>query len=102
MKFNEIVIRPNINRKCYTVGFRELKGEYCARPKAKPRAAGWYVFPAKMPIEQAFSDLKDCMIADAMGQIEALTKSIQKLTELKCPNIIYDSTAHEDPRIDEV
>jgi len=52
------------------------------KERTSPSALGYYHFPETMTDEEAFNELKECMIKAHQEEIDRLEKSLKKLKEL--------------------
>jgi predicted membrane chloride channel (bestrophin family) len=80
MKYNVITITKR-NDKWFT-GFNKVAFNRVHK-KPKPNPSGFYYFQEKLPVEQAFKELKDIMIKSLKERIDELTKSLAELEKLE-------------------
>ena len=83
MKFNTVEIRPGgINRDKWTVSFSELDGDR-VNEGLGPNPTGFYHYPRRLGKEKAFKALHSLLVSKHQEKIAELTKSLEKLQELK-------------------
>ena len=85
MKYSTVYIRPaSRSRDKWKTTFKEVdhdRVEFYGRPSP----TGFYHYPKRMPKQDAFEALRNCMVEKHETAIAKLTKSLKKLNALKLP-----------------
>lgn len=82
MIYHKVEIKPNRALERYEVHFSVLEGDRVANPKSKPNWLGFYYYPATMPPEQAFNELKTLLISNLKNRIALLQQDLDALESL--------------------
>lgn len=88
MLYSTVEIRPGIPNKSgkgsWRVNYYDLEG-HRENIEARPSAIGFYHYKRKIGVEQAFRELKSCMIEERLKIIENLTRQVSELEKLQLP-----------------
>ncbi len=86
MLYSIVHIKPSEYKKIgWEVKFENLKGDRVDED-SKPNGLGFFHYPRrKMLKKEAFQILKDYLVERHIKEIAALSKSLEALNKLKCP-----------------
>lgn len=88
MLYSTVEIRPGIPSKSgepvWRVNYYDMEGQR-ENVKSLPSALGFYHYKRKIGVEQAFMELKSCMIDERLKIIENLTRQVSELQKLQLP-----------------
>lgn len=82
MKFSTVEIRPRTTTGEWKVMFSDLEGDR-HNEDFGPHGLGFYHYPRRMGKKKAFETLRNHLISEHAKEIEALTKSMDKLKKLE-------------------
>lgn len=91
MLYSTVEIRPGIPSKSgesvWRVNYYDIEGQR-ENVKSLPQVQagfGFYHYKRKIGVEQAFRELKSCMIDERLKIIENLTRQVSELQKLQLP-----------------
>ena len=88
MLYSTVEIRPGIPSKSgksvWRVNYCDMEGQR-ENVESHPSAIGFYHYKRKIGVEQAFRELKSCMIEERLKIIENLTRQVSELEKLQLP-----------------
>jgi hypothetical protein len=83
MRYRLIRIDPDPKNNRWTIYDSLIEGDRKDTPKPTPNALGFLYYPSTDSTAQAFNTLKKCMLKHHKIEIAKLTKSMNKLSNLK-------------------